>query len=141
RKRSSRSTQRHWQRQIPADHSVEALETRQLLAAAVPATVTSFTGPAPASVLEGSGTPMVFTVSINTPNIIPTRFLIALGGTATSPSVATGLAVPGTDYTVTDATGAPMLPILDVIGVVPAVVPAGSYPIKPVIDAGSLSTT
>jgi len=122
---------------------VEALETRALLAAVVPATVTTFSGPRPAAALEASGTPMVFTVSINTPNTVATRFLIALKGTATSPDVATGLPAPGTDYSVTDAAGLPMLPILDVLPPNPCFVPGavGSYPIKPVIDAGSLSTT
>src|SRR5712691_2280621 len=135
RKRASRSTRRPLPCLVPADRSVEALETRVLL------TTTFFNGPVPSSALEGGHTPMVFTVSIDVASINTTRFLIALTGTATSPDMTTGLAGPGTDYAVIDASGLPMLPILDVIGLVPPVIPVGSYPIKPVINPGELSTT
>ena len=137
RKRSSRSTQRHWQRQIAADCRTESLEERTLLTTPV------FAGPAPASAVEGAGTPMVFTISIDAPSIHTTRFLIAVTGTATSPVLATGLAGPGTDYMLTDAAGLPLVPILDVLVPGPGLVPGavGSYPIKPVINAGDLSAT
>src|SRR5437870_2744446 len=81
RKRTSRSTRRQSLRQVAADRRVEPLETRALLA-----TTTYFDGPAPSSALESSGTPMVFTVSIDmASNTKDTQFLIALTGTATSP--------------------------------------------------------
>src|SRR5712691_7043101 len=108
RKQTSRSTRRQLLRQAAADCRAESLESRALLA-------TTFSGPVPGAAVEGAGTPMVFTISIDTPSIHTTRFLIAVTGTATSPVLATGLAGPGTDYALTNAAGLPLVPILDVL--------------------------
>src|SRR5262245_4012705 len=84
RKRTSRSKRGQVLRQAPADCRVEAMEARALL------TASFFDGPVPGSAVEGAGTPMVFTVSIDAPSIDTARFLIALTGTATAPNIPSG---------------------------------------------------